>query len=66
MSHSSQIVSADWNDQGNLVTGDKKNTISVTTTKGEALLQNNLLKYEPKDLKWARQKQVKIIKNIML
>ena len=56
MSHSSQIVSADWNDQGNLVTGDKKNTISVTTTKGEALLQNNLLKYEPKDLKWARQK----------
>ena len=56
MSHSSQIVSADWNDAGNLVTGDKKNTISVTTTKGEALLQNNLLKYEPKNLKWARQK----------
>ena len=56
MSHSSQIVSADWNDAGILVTGDKKNTISVTTAKGEALLQNNVIKYEPKDIKWARQK----------
>ena len=56
MSHSSQIVSADWNEQGHLVTGDKKNTISVTTAKGEALLQNNVIKYEPKDIKWARQK----------
>ena len=56
MSHSSQIVTGDWNDAGNLVTGDKKNTISVTTTKGEALLQNNVIKYEPKDIKWARQK----------
>ena len=56
MSHSSQIVSADWNEAGNLVTGDKKNTLSVTTTKGEALMQNSVIKYEPKDIKWARQK----------
>ena len=38
LSHSSQIVTGDWNDAGSLVTGDKKNMISVTTTKGEALL----------------------------
>ena len=56
MSHSKSIISADWNDEGNLVTGDKNKTISVTTVKGEALLQNAKLKAEPKMLKWARQK----------
>ena len=56
MTHSSQIVTADWNEMGNLVTGDKNKTISVTTTKGESLLQNNAIKFEPKDIKWARQK----------
>ena len=29
MSHSKSIIAADWNDEGNLVTGDKNKTISV-------------------------------------
>ena len=56
MSHSSPIISCDWNFEGNLVTGDEKKTLSVTNMKGEALLQNALMKFEPKNLQWARQK----------
>ena len=56
MSHSKSIISADWNEEGNLVTGDENKTLSVTTKKGEALLQNAQMKAEPRFLKWARQK----------
>ena len=56
MSHSAQIVTADWSEAGNLCTGDVKKKISVTTTKGDSLLQNMELNYEPKNIKWARQK----------
>lgn len=33
MSHSKAILSADWNEEGNLVTGDENKTLSVTTKK---------------------------------
>ena len=56
MSHSSQIVTADWSETGNLVTGDVKKKMSVTTLKGDSLLQNVDLNYEPKNINWARQK----------
>ena len=56
MSHSAQIVTADWSETGNLCTGDVKKKISVTTSKGDSLLQNTELNYEPKNIKWARQK----------
>jgi WD repeat-containing protein 19 len=57
MSHSAQITTADWSETGNLCTGDVKKKISVTTTKGDSLLQNTELNYEPKNIKWARQKK---------
>ena len=56
MSHSSQIVTADWSETGNLVTGDVKKKMSVTTLKGDSLLQNVDLNSEPKNIKWGKQK----------
>ena len=56
MSHSSQIITADWSEAGNLETGDIKKKMSVTTLKGDSLLQNVDLNYEPKNINWARQK----------
>ena len=56
MMHSKAIISADWSEEGNLVTGDENKTLSVTTKKGESLLQNAQMKFEPKLIKWARQK----------
>ena len=56
MSHSSQIITADWSEAGNLETGDIKKKMSVTTLKDDSLLQNVDLNYEPKNINWARQK----------
>ena len=56
MSHSSQIITADWSEAGNLETGDIKKKMSVTTLKGDSLLQNVDLNYEPKNINWAKQK----------
>ena len=56
MSHSSLIITADWNEAGNLETGDIKKKMSVTTLKGDSLLQNVDLNYEPKNINWAKQK----------
>ena len=56
MSHSSQIVTADWSEAGNLCTGDVKKKLSVTTLKGDSLLQNIELNSEPKNIKWGKQK----------
>ena len=56
MSHSSQIITADWSEAGNLETGDIKKKMSVTTLKDDSLLQNVDLNYEPKNINWAKQK----------
>ena len=56
MSHSSQIITADWSETGNLETGDIKKKMSVTTLKDDSLLQNVDLNYEPKNINWAKQK----------
>ena len=56
MSHSSQIITADWSESGNLCTVDIKRKLSVTTLKGDSLLQNVELKSESKNVKWAKQK----------
>ena len=56
MSHSKAVISADWNEEGNLVTGDENKTLSVINRQGEALLQNAMMKAEPRLIMWARQK----------
>lgn len=54
--HSKAIICADWNDEGNLVTGDENRSLCVISKTGELLLKNAIMKAEPKMLKWARQK----------
>jgi WD repeat-containing protein 19 len=56
LNHTKAVISADWNDEGNLVTGDENKSLSVTNRVGEPLLQNAVLKADPKMVKWARQK----------
>lgn len=56
MNHTKAVISADWNDEGNLVTGDENKSLSVTNRVGEPILQNASLKADPKMIKWARQK----------
>jgi len=56
LNHAKAVISADWNDEGNLVTGDENKSLSVTNRVGESLLQNAILKADPKMVKWARQK----------
>lgn len=56
MNHSKAVATADWNDEGNLVSGDENKTISVTNRAGEPILQNAAIKADPKMIKWARQK----------
>lgn len=54
--HNKAITTADWNDEGNLATGDENSSLSVTNKQGEPILQNATLKSDPKMIKWARQK----------
>jgi WD repeat-containing protein 19 len=56
LNHTKAVVSADWNDEGNLATGDENKSLSVTNRTGEPILQNATLKADPKMIKWARQK----------
>ena len=59
MSHSSQIITADWSESGNLCTVDIKRKLSVTTLKGDSLLQNVELKSESKKEKKEGQKSTR-------
>lgn len=54
--HNKAVTTADWNDEGNLATGDENSSLSVTNKQGEPILQNATLKSDPKMIKWARQK----------
>jgi WD repeat-containing protein 19 len=54
--HNKSVTTADWNDEGNLATGDENSSLSVTNKQGEPILQNATLKSDPKMVKWARQK----------
>jgi WD repeat-containing protein 19 len=56
MNHTKAVCSADWNDEGNLATGDENKSLSVTNRMGEPVLQNASLKADPKMIRWARQK----------
>jgi WD repeat-containing protein 19 len=56
LNHTKAVISADWNDEGNLVTGDENKSLSVTNKVGEPILQNVTIKADPKMIKWARQK----------
>jgi len=56
LNHSKQVVTGEWNDEGNLATGAEDKTLSVTNRVGEVILQGATLKAEPKRIKWARQK----------
>jgi WD repeat-containing protein 19 len=56
MNHAKAVLSADWNDEGNLATGDENKSLSVTNRVGEPILQNATLKADPRMIKWARQK----------
>ena len=63
LNHSKKIISGDWNDEGNLATGGEDKMIAVTNRVGDPILQGASLKYEPKVLRWARQKTIETRNN---
>ena len=56
LTHSSAIISCDWNEEGNLITGAKDNCLSITSKLGTSVSSGTKLKENPRMVKWAKIK----------
>lgn len=54
--HAKKIITGDWNEEGLLITGGEDKILTVSNYTSESKTESMSLNYEPKLVKWTRQK----------